>query len=185
MKATILVAAALAVAACQSREGSPGAAAPAAGARPTDAAREDWSLYSGMKNAQQELVVEPGAIAAAHTDWPLVTAQLMELRRSGDAVSVKLALRNGGVEMQKPMFILSDVYLVDPATGTRYGVLREDGRFLATTNDAQPDRFYDDVDPGGTLTAAMTFAAPPPGVEVVALEIPNVRPLERLTIQDQ
>ena len=158
---------------------------PAAAARPADAAREDWSLYSPMKNAQEELVVDPAAIAAAHTDWPLVSAHLMELRRSGNTVSVKLALKNGGVEMQKPMFILSDVHLVDPATGATFGVLRENGRFAATTNGAQPDRFYEDVDPGGTVVAAMTFAAPPPGVTVVALEIPNVRPLGRLTIQDR
>ena len=171
-------------AACQ-REPAPAADPASAAARPKTADKEDWSLYSAKPNAQDILVVDKTAIAAAHTDWPLVVAQLMELRRSGETLSVTLRLRNEGVELQKPMFILRDVHVIDTATGTKYDVLQRDGRYLATTNEKLPDRFYRDVDPGETITAQMTFAAPPLEVKIVALEIPNIRPLERLPIQDQ
>ena len=170
------------LAACETRE--PSTQPPSAAARPTNAAREDWSLYSAKPNAQDELIVDDTAIAAAHTDWPLVVAQLMELRRSGKTLDVRLALRNEGVELQKPMFLLGDVYLIDRAAAIRYGIMRDEGRFLATTNTEQPDRFYKDVEPGQTIIAAMKFAAPPPEVKLVDLEIPNIRLLERLQIQD-
>jgi hypothetical protein len=172
------------LAACEARE-QPADQPPSAAARPTTAAREDWSLYSAKPNAQDELIVDDKAIAAAHTDWPLVVAQLMELRRSGKTLDVRLALRNEGVELQKPMFLLGDVYVIDKSSAIRYGIMREDGRFMATTNAEQPDRFYKDVEPGQTIVALMRFAAPPPEVTLVDLEIPNIRALERLTIQDQ
>jgi hypothetical protein len=76
------------LAACEQREPPAESQPPAAGARPTNAAREDWSLYSAKPNAQDQLIVDDTAIAAAHTDWPLVVAQLMELRRSGNKLDV-------------------------------------------------------------------------------------------------
>ncbi|MCC7418637.1 MAG: hypothetical protein IT176_15990 [Acidobacteria bacterium] len=180
---TIAAACLLAVPACRPRQVPEETRPPATAARPSDAQPQDWSLYANRPNAQDALTLAEGAIAAAHTDWPLVDVQLMELRRSGPTVSMTLALHNGGVEPQKPMFLLHDVHLVDPATGAAYEVLAEEGRFLANTNPSYPDRFYMDVDPGQTISATMTFAAPPPGVTTVDLRIPNVRPLEHLPLQ--
>jgi hypothetical protein len=181
-----MLAAALVIGGCGRGERIPAEPpAVAEAARPSDAKKEDWSLYSSAKNAQDELIVDKDALAAAHTDWPLVTAQLLELRRRGNTLHVKLALRNGGVEMQRPMFIFSDVRIVDPNTGVRYGVTMDNQRYVATTNADRPDRFYDDVDPGETITATMEFTAPPADVKVVDLEIPNVRPLTSLRIQDE
>ena len=172
-------------AACGQREAAPpGNAKPAASARPTDAKQEDWTLYSSKKNAQDELIVAKDSIAAAHTDWPLVDAQLKELRRSGGTLSVKLDLYNGGVEMQKPMFMYKDVHIVDPNTGAKYDVVKDNDIYLATTNKTEPDRFYEDAEPGETIVARITFAAPPPQVKIVDLEIPNIRTLEGLLIQD-
>ena len=185
IRALALTAGLLVAAGCGQREPGPAERPAAAAARPADAKPEDWSLYGSMKNAQDELTLDKNAIAAAHTDWPLVVAQLLELRRSGNTLSVKLALRNGGVETQKPMFILRDVHIVDPATRVRYGVMMEGERYLANANASYPDRFYMDVDPGQTINATMTFTAPPSDVTTVDLEIPNIRPLERLPIQDQ
>jgi hypothetical protein len=76
------------------------------------------------------------------------------------------------------------VYVIDKTSAVRYGIMRDDGRFLASASTEQPDRFYKDVEPGQTIVALMTFAAPPPEVKLVDLEIPNIRPLERLTIQE-
>lgn len=182
----IALASVLAIAGCDSRKSAPPPETqrPAA-ARPSDAKKEDWSLYTSATNAQDELIVEKGAIAAAHTDYPLVSAQLMELRRTRNTLSVKIAFHNEGVEMQKPMFIFRDVHVLDPRTGVRYGVMMEKGKYLADANPSYPDRFYKDVEPGQTIVSTMMFSAPPLEVKTVAIEIPNVGPLENLPINEQ
>jgi len=157
---------------------------PAANPSAASAPEKDWSLSAAPPAA--EVQVDEAAIAAANTDWPAVVAQLTEFRRTGTSLTARVLLRNEGVEWQKPTFILRDVYLLDPATGTRYDVLREpDDTYVASTHRELPDRFSTDLDPGQSVTAWMTFAAPPPDVKVVALKIPNIEPFERLPIQDR
>lgn len=181
----VLIAACMAVLmiACQKEDRHE--AAPAATPAPAPpATRQDWSLNTAAPNAQDALTVDKTAIAAAHTDWPLVVAQLTEFRRKDGALTARLMLRNEGVESQRPLFIFADVHMVDSA-GKRYGVLKERNGYAVSSNPYYQDRFFAELDPGGNVTVTMTFAAPPAAVTSASLEIPNIRPLEHLPIQEQ
>lgn len=173
----VLVGLMLSLGACEQHD------APARSTPPSTSPPQDWSLTA--TSTEPPVVVDQTAISAAHTDWPYVVAQLTELRRSGDALSVNLLLRNEGVETQRPMFIFRDVHIIDAASGRTYDVLRKDDRYVASAGIGAPDRFSADLDPGQSVTMSMTFSAPPPDVKIVALHIPDISPLERLPIQDR
>ncbi len=159
---------------------------PKTAAKPNTASAppEDWSLTAVAP--APVIAVDTSAIAAAKTEWPAVVAQLTEFRRTGTSLTARVVLRNEGVEWQKPTFIFRDVHLLDPTTGMRYDVLKEpNDKYVAAANRLFQDRFSSDLDPGQSVTAWMTFAAPPPAVKIVALKIPNIEPFEHLSIQDQ
>ena len=182
----LVIVGALAAAACQPRPAPAATQQNEAAARPATAAKEDWSLYASKPNAQDALVLDVDSIAATHTDWPLVVAQLKEFRRQGQELKVKLVFRNEGVEMQRPLFIYKDVHLVDPDTGAKYDVMKKpDGGWDASLGPgAAPDRFVAELDPGQSTTVLMTFAAPPPATKFAGLEIPDVSPLARVAIEN-
>lgn len=158
---------------------------PTTAATPNTAAapQEDWSLSAAPP--VPPIAVDESAIAASKTEWPAVVAQLTEFRRTGTSLTARIVLRNEGVEWQKPTFIFRDVHLLDRMTGTRYDVLKQpNDTYVASANRLFQDRFSTDLDPGQSVAAWMTFAAPPPEVKIVALKIPNIEPFEHLSIQD-
>jgi len=127
----------------------------------------------------------PGVIASQETNWPGIVAEVTEFRRKGNTLTAKVRLRNQGSENVAPDFYYTEVYLLDAAAGKKYEVLKDEkDNYFAALHSGHPNRWFEWVNAGQSLTVWMKFAAPPPAVKTVTLQIPKVQPFEDLPIQD-
>lgn len=125
------------------------------------------------------------SLASQETNWPGVTAEVMEFRRKGNTVTAKVRLANKRAERTSVEIMWKEVALVDTAGGRKYEVLRDEkGAFIASIRSGWNDRWGEWVDPGTSQIVWMKFPAPPPEVKAVTLQLPKTPPFDDLTIQD-
>lgn len=128
----------------------------------------------------------PGAVLASQeTNWSGVVVEVTEFLRKGNTLTAKLRVRNQGGAKAEPDFYFSQMYVMDPAGGKKYEVLKDEaGNYIGGVRSGWRDRWYDTLEPGQSAVVWMKFPAPPPEVRVVTLQIPNTPPFDDLAIQD-
>lgn len=127
-----------------------------------------------------------GAVLASHeTNWPGIMADVVELRRKGSTLTATVRFRNTGSDRAEPDFMYTETYLMDPAGGKKYDVLKDtEGRYIAALRSGYSNRWYDYVSPGASKTVWIKFPAPPPEVKTITFQLPNVMLFEELPIAD-
>lgn len=124
-------------------------------------------------------------IASQESNWPGVLVEVTEFRRKGSALTARVVLRNQGSAEVQPEVRYDEVYLMDLGAGRKYQVLRdENGAYIAALRPGWKDRWYETLAAGKSFTIWIKFPAPPPDVNAVTLQIPNLPPFEDLPIQD-
>ena len=190
-------------AACSPREDTAEEAAaaaatgePAAVASPNGAASTDAGAMSAVPDttggppAGTPTVAPPAGapgtvLASQETNWSGVVVEVTEFLRKGNTLTAKLRVRNQGGAKAEPDFYFSQMYVMDPAGGKKYEVLKdEEGNYIGGVRSGWRDRWYDTLEPGQSALVWMKFPAPPPEVRVVTLQIPNTPPFDDLAIQD-
>jgi hypothetical protein len=135
---------------------------------------------------------EPAAAAAASADfpaaqatkWPGVTVQLIELARKGKNLTAKLRFTNKGTERVRPGFYYAGTYAID-ADNNKYEVLKDDkGTYLGSLGTGYHNWWGENIDPGASHLVWMRFPAPPPGVNVLTLQLDGMDPIEDVRIQN-
>jgi len=128
----------------------------------------------------------PGTVLASQeTNWSGVVVEVTEFLRKGNTLTAKLRVRNQGGAKVEPDFYFSQMYVMDPAGGKKYEVLKDEaGNYIGGVRSGWRDRWYDTLEPGQSAVVWMKFPAPPPEVRVVTLQIPNTPPFDDLAIQD-
>src|SRR6185436_1492948 len=118
-------------------------------------------------------------IASQDTNWPGVVAEVTELRRKGNTLTVKVRFRNGGTDPQQVEVKFDETYLMDAANAKKYEVLRDEkGVYIAANRSGWNDRWYDTLKPADSHLVWIKFPAPPPEVTAIIINVPNTPPFE-------
>ncbi len=124
-------------------------------------------------------------LVSQDTNWPGIVAELLELRRRGTTLTVKLRLRNSAQKDQEPDILWPEAYLMDADNAKKYEVLKDEkGTYVAALAPNWQDRWHHQIDPGESYVVWAKFPAPPPEVKTVTLQINGMPPFEDLAIQD-
>ena len=124
-------------------------------------------------------------LASQETNWAGVVVEVTEFRRKGNTLTAKFRVRNQGTAAVEPDFYFSQIYVMDPAGGKKYEVLKdESGNYIGGLRSGWRDRWYDTLDPGESAIVWAKFPAPPPEVTVVTFQLPSTPPFDDLAIQD-
>ncbi|MGZ8795780.1 MAG: hypothetical protein ACXW2F_00435 [Thermoanaerobaculia bacterium] len=125
------------------------------------------------------------SIASQDTNWPNITAEVIEFRRKGNTLTAKVRFTNKGSEEPQVEVLYGETYLIDTAGGKKYGTLKDEkGSYIAALHSGWQDRWYEHIKPGAPQTIWIKFPAPPPEVKAITLQIPKTPPFEDLPIQD-
>ena len=126
-------------------------------------------------------------IASTDSDWPDVTVDVTELKRtSGDTLTLKFAINNGsGKDVDfgydfgtgtGDFNSIGAVHLLDVANKKKYFVVRDsEGACLCS-------RGLKSVTPGAKLNLWAKFPAPPVNVSKISIEIPHFIPIDDVPI---
>jgi hypothetical protein len=183
-------------------QAAPAAPAPAPSAQPAPAAAPPptapaaATTTSALAPVTNPNPVTPGAapapaaapaapVATQTSNWPGVVADVMEFRRKGSTLSVRVVLRNQGNVESQPDITYNEVYVMDLGAGKKYEVLKDEkGTYIAALRSGYGNRWFQSLAPGASYTIWMKFPAPPPEVKSVTLQLPGMPPFEDLPIQD-
>jgi hypothetical protein len=141
---------------------------------------------TGSGVATRSVVAQPAAIQTQDSNFPGVTAELTECRRSDGVLNIRVRLRNtGGQETQLTLLRdrrYDDFYVT--AANKKYFVLRDAAKTpLAPAADAGGS-LYATVPKGGVFTWWAKYPAPPPDVKKVNYVTPFAPPFEDVPITD-
>lgn len=130
-------------------------------------------------------VTAPAAPAAFQTqatvDGKPVTVQVIDLRRvSGNMVMLRMAMTNNGSDIINRVHAYStviDTYLVDPAGGMRYEVVR-DSQYSALATEMSAIN----LTPGTRQEVFAQYSAPPPTVTAMTVYVRGGAPLANVPL---
>ena len=146
----------------------------------------------------EEPTAEAGALAVAEHEIAGVEVELLDLSRTGDAITVRWQYRTdledgvtlrddvGDSDADDPYALTRGAYLLDETHQKKYLVLEDDaGRPVAAehahdTNDTNDAGVVVRAD--APLAAWAKFPAPPDDVEQIAVHLPGVDPFEAVAI---
>jgi hypothetical protein len=125
------------------------------------------------------------AIARQTTNWPGVSAEVVEFRRKGSTLTARVTLHNTASDTVEPDIHINEVYVVDLGAGKKYEVLKDEkGTYIASLHTGYNNRWFERMAPGTTYTIWLKFPAPPPEVKSATLQVPGIPLFEDLPIQD-
>lgn len=120
-------------------------------------------------------------IQSEETDLPGVVAELIQCKRKGGVLTVKLRMKNTSPKTVRVYWpdVKKTIYLMDEANSKKYFLLK----------DAKGDFIYSgdpwDIVADGSKVSWFKFPAPPPEVKEITLVIPGVVPFEDVPIEDK
>ena len=157
--------------------------------QPSDPIPSEAAAAADPILGSEESTVEATTLAVAEHEVAGVEVDLLEVSRTGDAITVRWQYRTGieaGVTLSDaddPYALTRGAYLLDETHQKKYLVLEDDaGRPVAA------EHTYDDAGSGvvvradAPLTAWAKFPAPPGDVEQIAAHLPGVAPFESVAI---
>ena len=157
--------------------------------QPSDPTPSEAAAAADLIPGSEESTVEATTLAVAEHELAGVEVDLLEVSRTGDAITVRWQYRTGieaGVTLSDaddPQALTRGAYLLDETHQKKYLVLEDDaGRPVAA------EHTYDDAGSGvvvradAPLTAWAKFPAPPGDVEQIAVHLPGVGPFEDVAI---
>ena len=157
--------------------------------QPSDPIPSEAAAAADPIPGSEESTVEATTLAVAEHEVAGVEVDLLEVSRTGDAITVRWQYRTGieaGVTLSDaddPYALTRGAYLLDETHQKKYLVLEDDaGRPVAA------EHTYDDAGSGvvvradAPLTAWAKFPAPPGDVEQIAAHLPGVAPFESVAI---
>lgn len=130
-----------------------------------------------------------GPLASTDSDWPGVTADIMELKRtSGDTLTLKFVINNNsdeavdlsGYNFGEPgtadISNIGGTHILDPQNKKKYFVVRDSAGNCVCSNKLR------DIAPGSKGNIWAKFPAPPANVSKVTVEIPHFMPADDVPI---
>jgi len=157
--------------------------------QPSDPIPSEAAAAADPIPGSKESTVEATTLAVAEHEVAGVEVDLLEVSRTGDAITVRWQYRTGieaGVTLSDaddPYALTRGAYLLDETHQKKYLVLEDDaGRPVAA------EHTYDDAGSGvvvradASLTAWAKFPAPPGDVKQIAAHLPGVAPFESVAI---
>ena len=138
----------------------------------------------------EEPTAEASALAVAEHEVAGIEVDLLEVSRTGDAITVRWQYRTElekGVTLSDgddPYALTRGAYLLDETHQKKYLVLEDDAGRPVAAEHAYDDDGGDDgsVRADAPLTAWAKFPAPPGDVEQIAVHLPGVTPFESVAI---
>lgn len=157
--------------------------------RPSDAVPTDTASAADPIPESEEPAAKASALAVAEHETAGVEVDLLDVSRTGDAITVRWQYRTDledGVTLRDgdgddPYALTRGAYLFDETHQKKYLVLEDDtGRPVAAEH--APDDAGGVVRADTPLTAWAKFPAPPGDVEQIAVHLPGVDPFKAVAI---
>lgn len=130
------------------------------------------------------LAQAPAPLATQPTNWSGVSADVLEFKRKGSTLTLRMRLHNDGAKDEYVILSYDKCYLLDAGAGKKYQVLKDDtGTAIGAVNSGNAE-WRETVKPGQSQIVWVKFPAPPAAVKSVTLSIDNTPPFDDLAIQD-